>query len=168
MSQSKVVIAFGGNTGETLDYFLRAKADLERLIGPAISVSKTYRTAPMVSAGADPKKFSEYYNAAVLFGTTLTPLEVLDACLKVEQVYGRTRTADSKWQSRTIDLDLIAYDDQVINEPNLTVPHPEMHKRDFVLIPLHEILPTYTHPILKKNVSELIETIPARFVLGAV
>jgi 2-amino-4-hydroxy-6-hydroxymethyldihydropteridine diphosphokinase len=75
--------------------------------------------------------------------------------LEIEQSLGRIRI--TRWGPRTVDLDLIAYDDQIINLPNLTVPHPEMHKRNFVLEPLCEVFPDWTHPLLKKTARELLE-----------
>lgn len=158
MSQSIVYIAFGGNIGDSRWIFREAKAALIKAIGPLIGTSRLYSSEPMVVPGA--KRFDEqsaYLNAAAAFETVLTPPEVLSSCLTIEKIHGRDRSSTDRWASRTLDLDIIAFGEMVFESEMLAVPHPEFHKRDFVLYPLADINPYYLHPILQKTVSELIE-----------
>ncbi len=96
-----------------------------------------------------------YINAAAELRTTLSPRALLDVLLDVEDELGRVRTVH--WGPRKLDLDLLLYEDQIIDEPRLQVPHRHMHKRQFVLEPLGEIAPDAVHPVLGKSVRELQE-----------
>lgn len=91
--------------------------------------------------------------------TTLSARALLDALLAIEQRLGRVRVPGEKWGPRTIDLDVLLYGDAVIDEPGLTVPHPRMHERRFVLEPLAEIAPEVIHPVLKKSVREMLKAL---------
>jgi len=96
----------------------------------------------------------KYLNGAVEVETTLTARELLDVLLSIESALGRVRT--ERWGPRVIDLDLVLYGEHVIREPGLTVPHPHMHERGFVLRPLVQIAPQARHPVLNKTVSDLM------------
>ena len=98
----------------------------------------------------------DYINAVVKFETELKPKELLRLVQRIEKKLGRVRT-DKKWESRTIDLDILFYDDLIVKEPDLIIPHPELHKRIFVLKPLCDIDPCWIHPVLKKTVKWLLE-----------
>ncbi|MFO8007061.1 MAG: 2-amino-4-hydroxy-6-hydroxymethyldihydropteridine diphosphokinase, partial [Candidatus Brocadiia bacterium] len=113
-------------------------------------VSSFIETEPV---GGPPQ--GPYINAAAELRTTLSPRELLEELLDVEDKLGRVRTVH--WGPRKLDLDLLLYEDQIIDEPGLQVPHPHMHKRPFVLDPLSEIAPEVTHPVLDKTVSEMQE-----------
>ena len=90
--------------------------------------------------------------------TTLAPIEVLDATQEIERLLGRTRKSeDGIYHDRTIDIDLIAYNDIVMQTERLTLPHPLMEKRRFVLQPLNDIAPNWVHPLLHKSVRQLLE-----------
>lgn len=99
------------------------------------------------------KKQDWFLNCAIEVGTELEPLELLDFLQSIEKKMGRVRTI--KNGPRIIDLDILFYDDKIINEPNLTVPHPRLHERLFVLEPLKEIAPEFVHPVLGKRVKEI-------------
>ncbi len=94
-----------------------------------------------------------YINAAAELRTILSPRALLEALLEVEDELGRVRSVH--WGPRKVDLDLLLYEEQIIDEPGLQVPHPHMHKRQFVLDPLSEIAPEAVHPVLGKTVREL-------------
>lgn len=99
------------------------------------------------------KEQPDFVNCAVEIKTILNPFELLKFTASIENEHGRTR--DVHWGPRTLDIDIILYDDEIINEKDLTIPHAEMHKRAFVLEPLCEIAPYLVHPIFKKTISEL-------------
>jgi 2-amino-4-hydroxy-6-hydroxymethyldihydropteridine diphosphokinase len=127
-------IGLGANLGDAAATVRRAAADIAQL--PATSglrLSPLYRTAPVDSHGPD------YINGVARLHTTLTALELLHALQAIEQAHGRKRPYRNA--PRTLDLDILLFDDQVIDQPELTVPHPRMHERAFVLKPLSDLAP---------------------------
>lgn len=99
-----------------------------------------------------------FVNAAVALKTSLTPEALLDEVFKIEKVFGRERL--EKWGPRVIDLDLLAYEDRVIDSTSLTLPHPEMTKRRFVLLPLSEFAGDYLHPLKNMTIHDLLKELP--------
>jgi dihydroneopterin aldolase/2-amino-4-hydroxy-6-hydroxymethyldihydropteridine diphosphokinase len=99
-----------------------------------------------------------FVNATVQLSTSLSPEELLQACLSIEQEMGRTLT--KKWGPRIIDLDILFYDDLVLKQEGLEVPHPGIAERSFVLAPMSEIAPEFLHPKLKKSIGTLLMEIP--------
>ena len=112
--------------------------------------SSVYETQP-----TDYKDQPRFLNMALEFETLLEPLNLLELLLGVENQMGRTR--NRRYGPRNIDLDLLLYDDLVLNSDKLTLPHPRMHQRRFVLVPLTEIAPKVVHPLLKKSSERLLE-----------
>jgi 2-amino-4-hydroxy-6-hydroxymethyldihydropteridine diphosphokinase len=145
-------IGLGGNLG---DREANLRAGLARLAARADVavelVSAFIETDPVDCAPGQPK----YLNGTAALKTSLAPRELLRVLLDVERDLGRTRPAGERNAARTLDLDLLLYDDMVLNEPGLQIPHPRMHERRFVLVPLAEIAPGATHPGLRKTVGEL-------------
>ncbi len=115
-----------------------------------ITVSKLYETEPV---GA-PDDQGPYINAAAHIRTSLTPLRLLAVCLNIEESLGRKRSI--RWGARTIDLDLLCYEQKVVTTPKLTLPHPLMHERRFVMEPLAEIAPDLVHPMLEQTAKEIL------------
>lgn len=152
-------IGLGSNLGDSLTILRRAWQRLQE--HPAIDVlrlSEPYRTEPV-----DMVSDNWFVNAAATLRTTLSPDDLLSALQKVENALGRERVAGvSGHQDRTLDLDLLLYSDIVIQSPRLTVPHPELANRLFVLAPLNEIAENTLHPTLGLTVRKLLHTLIAR------
>ncbi|MGQ9685058.1 MAG: 2-amino-4-hydroxy-6-hydroxymethyldihydropteridine diphosphokinase [Thiobacillaceae bacterium] len=135
-----VFIALGANLGDPIGQILSAVEELARL--PATRLHKRsslYRSRP-VGGPEQP----DYVNAVARLSTSLPPRELLRHCLAIEARHGRRR--DGKNTPRTLDLDLLLYDGLIMHEPGLTLPHPRMHERGFVLLPLAEIAPDVIIP----------------------
>jgi 2-amino-4-hydroxy-6-hydroxymethyldihydropteridine diphosphokinase len=127
-------LALGSNLGDRLEHLRGAVALLNLEDGVrVVRSSRVYETAPVGPPQPD------YLNAVIEVATTLTARELLRVCLGVEQTLGRVRT--ERWGPRVIDVDVLSYDDERIDEPDLIVPHPRMHERAFVLVPLLELTP---------------------------
>jgi len=150
-SWHEVFIGVGSNMGDKEANLRFAVNELEKVHGcRVLKVSKFISTAPYGYTEQD-----DFLNGCIMIETLLTPHELLDLLLNIEAAAGRVR--DLRWGPRTLDLDIELYDDEIIRSDRLVVPHPEMHKRDFVLEPLCEIAPYTVHPIYRKTVKELLE-----------
>jgi 2-amino-4-hydroxy-6-hydroxymethyldihydropteridine diphosphokinase len=160
-----VYIAFGGNLGDVDATIDNAVGLLAKKLGQLVKKSKTYRTTPLTAAGIDPNSVPTFSNGAAVFKTQLSADEVLSICLKTEKELGRSRDPNNQLASRTIDLDIALYDDLVINHDNLNIPHPRLHERDFVLVPLLELNPELIHPILKVPLEQLLQNLPSYYVI---
>lgn len=145
----RCAISLGGNIGDVPSAFAEAVRLLESSSHLfALKTSRIYRTAPMGVAAGDP-----FHNAAAVFETKLAPLNLLDLLQDVERRCGRVRTVH--WGPRTLDLDLLLYGDEVIDSPRLTVPHPALWYRRFVLDPLAELIPEAVHPVFRQTIRSL-------------
>ncbi len=148
-----ILIALGSNLpgrfGSPEAALDAAKAALEQHNIKILAASRTIRTAP-VPASDQPW----YHNAVVRVETDMLPRALLNTLHDIEQDFGRVRAVRN--EARVIDLDLIAYNDEIINEADLVVPHPRMHERAFVLLPLREIAPRWIHPISKQGVDMML------------
>ena len=134
-------IALGANLGDAAAAVSRALTLLDGIEQTRLCMrSSLYCSAPVGPAGQP-----DYINAAALIETSLPPLELLDALQAVEDRFDRDRCAE-RWGARTLDLDIVTYDDREIEEQRLTVPHPEAYHRCFVLVPLAEITPDLLIP----------------------
>ena len=150
------LIGLGSNLGDSAQTL---KAAWERLAGtPSIhpvALSGFYETEPV---GGPPQP--NYINAAGIIETELEPEPLLDALFAVEQAFGRVRTV--RWGPRTLDLDLLLYDERVIQTERLIVPHPRMNLRRFVLEPAVEIAPDWRHPLEKTTLNAILENLSLR------
>ena len=146
-----VFISVGSNLGGKLDNCLRGIAALtESAESSLLEASRSFRTSPVDYADQD-----WFVNAAVKIKTSLAPLVLLDKLVSIQQQMGRK--ADSvRFGPRVLDLDILLYDDWVIRTPRLTIPHPRMHKRAFVLQPICDINPSIIHPVLGQTVADLL------------
>ena len=151
MNRTTVYLGFGSNLGKRDKYLHNALEKLDSL--PHISiiaVSKTRKTRPLGG-----KKQPDYFNFAAKIETALSCDQLWQALVQIEDSLGRKR--GKKWASRTIDLDILLYGDQIVNSPTLTIPHKEMHLRSFVLQGLCEISDNLIHPVLGHSMSHLAE-----------
>jgi 2-amino-4-hydroxy-6-hydroxymethyldihydropteridine diphosphokinase len=132
-----VLIALGGNVGDVRATFQKAIANICGMTqGLLLARSSDYATPPWGE-----KKQDRFINACIQIETSLDPHALLFTLHKIEKKLGRDRTRETRWGPRTLDLDLIAYDDVSIDKPELTLPHPRLFGRAFVLVPLAEIVP---------------------------
>jgi 2-amino-4-hydroxy-6-hydroxymethyldihydropteridine diphosphokinase len=152
MTEAIAYIGLGANVGDTAATLRQALELLNRREDVAVHrISQFLRTKPV----GGPEGQADYLNAAAEIHTTLSPPELLAAMQEVEAVLGRNRAREQRWGPRTCDLDLLLYDEVILDTPELTIPHPCMHQRGFVLGPLAQIAPEAAHPVLKKPVSQL-------------
>jgi len=151
---SRVFVGIGSNEGDRLEHISRAIQQLSNTPGIQVSRMATiYDTEPL----GPPQP--EYLNTVIEMDTTLSPQQLLDALKLLERQLGRVPSTQ-RWSPRVIDLDVLLYDDRILSEPALTIPHPRMHERRFVLEPLAQLAPTLVHPILHKTVEELLVSLP--------
>lgn len=131
-------------------YFLAEHPDMT-----IIKVSKWYKSRAMTLSG---ETHPDFINGAVQAETPLSPLELIHYCKTVEYELGR-KPADKLWQPRIIDIDLLFYGDTIIKTNTVTIPHPSLHERIFVLKPLNELMPQWVHPVLNKTVEQLFQSV---------
>lgn len=150
MSLIKVAIALGSNLGNSSEIISQTLQVLQATKGiNCLHCSSLYQTVPVGPPQPD------YLNACVTLEVDLSPLALLDTLLAIESQFGRVRK--ERWQARTLDLDLILYGDLILDTPRLTIPHPRMSDRAFVLVPLAEIAADGIDPITQKTIGQLLQ-----------
>jgi 2-amino-4-hydroxy-6-hydroxymethyldihydropteridine diphosphokinase len=145
---NNVYLLLGSNLGDRNLFLQKAIQHIAAQVTPVIKQSSIYETQSWGKTDAP-----DYLNQVILLQTDIPAQIILEKILGIEIMLGRKR--EEKWGSRTIDIDILFYDDEIINEDNLKIPHPELHKRRFTLEPLSEIAPDFIHPILKENILQL-------------
>jgi len=153
MHNHTAYVGLGGNLGDRYGNIARA-IDKLRLVSATrvVEQSTDYLTAPV-----GPQEQPNFVNSAVKITTDLAPQELLAALKAIEKSLGREETY--RHGPRVIDLDILLYDNEIIDTDDLKIPHPEMHKREFVLEPLCEIAPEAWHPVLKQTVREMLQAL---------
>jgi 2-amino-4-hydroxy-6-hydroxymethyldihydropteridine diphosphokinase len=146
---NKVFLLIGGNIGDRLQNLHQAIDGLSAVCGPIIQQSAVYETAAWGITDQ-----AAFLNQALLLTTSLPPQELITTILSVEEEMGRRRM--EKFGPRVIDIDILFFNDDIINEPNLIVPHPQLQNRRFALAPMHEIAPELVHPVLNKTIAQLL------------
>lgn len=143
-------IALGSNMGDTQSTLETALEVLAQTPGIVLAAkSSWYKTKAIGPPQPD------YLNGCAILQVKMTPQDLLTTLLAIEQQFGRVRT--EYWGPRTLDLDLLLYDDWILNEPNLQIPHPRMYERGFVLVPLAEIAPNWREPVHGRLIQNLLQ-----------
>jgi 2-amino-4-hydroxy-6-hydroxymethyldihydropteridine diphosphokinase len=149
----RLFLLLGGNLGNRFEMLDRAKTLLTESVGRLMGESKLYETAPWGVTDQPP-----YLNQVLEFETTLPPETVLNQTQAIELALGRVRL--ERWGARLIDIDLLYYDDLILQTERLTLPHPLLAERRFALMPLCAIAPGFGHPVLGKTNAELLQVCP--------
>jgi 2-amino-4-hydroxy-6-hydroxymethyldihydropteridine diphosphokinase len=147
----EVVLMLGSNQGNRSENLEKAIQMIGELAGDVRKASSVYLTQPWGFESQD-----AFLNQALLMHTSLEPMKLLYVIQKIEKDLGRNRQINF-YTSRTIDIDLIFYGQMIVKEPELTVPHPLMQLRKFVLVPICEIIPEYRHPVDERTVAEILK-----------
>lgn len=150
---NKAYLLIGGNIGNREAYLSAARDQIERSCGEIRSQSSIYQTAAWGLEEQD-----AFLNQAIEIKTALNPHQLLQHILQIEESLGRKR--EVKYGPRIIDIDILFYADAVINDDELTVPHPQMQNRRFVLVPLAEIAPKEIHPVFQSTIAQLLKECP--------
>lgn len=148
----RVTLLIGGNQGDRVGLLKQACDMIGQQVGDIVQLSSIYESEAW---GFEAEQ--SFLNQAVVVETRLEPHEVLGKALFIETQLGRVRSGNG-YSSRTMDIDILFVDNKCIDTPDLIVPHPRIHQRNFVLVPLCEIMPDYVHPILQKTMSNLLKT----------
>ena len=146
---NKIYLLLGSNIGNSIASLAKAKIQIERQIGAIIRQSHLYSTAAWGNI-----KQPDFLNQVIIVETELTALQTMQSILSIEKKMGRVRTV--KNSPRIIDIDILFFNKDIIDQAELTVPHPHIKNRRFVLVPLNQLSPNLKHPLLKKTVHQLL------------
>ncbi|MFP3859824.1 MAG: 2-amino-4-hydroxy-6-hydroxymethyldihydropteridine diphosphokinase [Bacteroidales bacterium] len=150
--QQKVYLLLGSNQGNREKYLQDAESMIEERIGSIIKRSSVYETEPW---GFNDKRY--FLNQVLVVNTDQAPLQILDNINKIESELGRKRTHSGHYSNRLIDIDILFYGNQLLSSEELSIPHPLIQERRFVLLPMEEIAPDFEHPQLRKTISLLLK-----------
>ncbi len=159
MKSSLAAIALGSNIGDSRNTLAGALTKLAH--APGITL-ETYSHWYQTKAVGPPQP--DYLNACAVLRVSLSPPELLHTMLAIESHFGRIRR--ERWGPRTLDLDLLLFDDQIVNRPGLQIPHPRLRERAFVLVPLAEIAPTWVEPVSGVAIATLVQTVDCEGVVN--
>ena len=153
IKMNKTYLLLGSNMGNRQQKMLQAIKHIERLVGKVTRQSNLYQTAAWGKTNQP-----DFLNQVIVVETNLAAAETMQTILTIEEKLGRIRTV--KNASRTIDIDILFFNKEIINQKDLSVPHPEIPNRRFVLVPLNELSPNMKHPVLNKTIHQLLEICP--------
>lgn len=148
---AKAYLGIGTNIGDRRGNLLAATALLSERVGSILTLSAVYETEPW---GFDSE--NNFLNAVLALETNLSPVELLHITQQIEIEMGRIQKSHDGYQDRIIDIDILLYDDLILQTEHLTLPHPLMHRRIFVMKPLAEIVPDLLHPVFRKTMRQLL------------
>lgn len=143
-------LILGSNLGNRLGNLMQAEKHISEKAGKILKKSAVYVTSPWGKTDQP-----DFLNQALCIETSFSALDLLNILLSIEQILGRVRD-EKKWMERTMDIDMLFYNNEIITTANLTIPHPFIQERKFVLAPMAEIAPQLVHPILKKSMEQLL------------
>ncbi len=152
---SKVTILSGSNLDDRSFYLQQAIKLIRERVGVVTAQSSVYESEPWGYTSSN-----SFYNQLIVVETKFNPQDVLRQLQEIEHQLGRVRDRGKKYIDRTLDLDILFYDDLVLNSEGLVIPHPEVANRRFVLVPLAELFPENIHPVLRKTFAQLLEFCP--------
>jgi len=147
----KVYLLLGSNMGDSEKHLNKAKSLIKKQVGSIVRASANYATAAWGNTDQP-----DFLNQVIVIFTKLKPESLLESILKIEKTMGRIRT--TKNAPRIIDIDILFYEKEIINEKNLAIPHPLIQERNFVLIPMNELSPNFIHPVFKKTIHTLLKS----------
>ena len=156
MNQTYLLI--GGNLGNRFNNLEKARSLIAAVIGKIINASAVYETEAWGI-----KEQPAFLNQVLIVSTSLDPDQLLSRILSIEHEMGRERT--QKFGPRSIDIDILFYNQEIIDQPGLIIPHPQLHLRRFTLEPLNEISPSFIHPLFDKSIAELLQECPDNLVV---
>ena len=160
--QSSVYFSLGSNLGDRYSNLLDCVSLIENNVAEIKSLSSIYKNSAQGFIG------DYFYNCCVKVLTSYKPLELIEIILSIEKKMGRKTRNTKKYESRKIDIDIILYDDLIIEEKNLTIPHPRYTQRSFVLVPLLEIDDKLIDPISKTNIKEILAKINSKEIIDKI
>jgi 2-amino-4-hydroxy-6-hydroxymethyldihydropteridine diphosphokinase len=143
-------ISLGTNLGDKNKHITTAVKLLAERAGEILTLSRLYENPPW---GFESE--NEFVNTALALETALSPIDLLNITQQIEREMGRTENTSGSYCDRIIDIDILFYEDMILHTDNITLPHPLMHERRFMVVPLAEIAPAFLHPVLKKTITEL-------------
>ena len=156
MKKSTTYLSLGSNVGDRTDNLKNVINSIENLVGKVNKISKFYEN-PAIGFDGD-----NFVNICIELVTHLSPNELLNSLLNIENEYGRKRLKSGEYSSRIIDIDIIFYENLSVNQNGLVIPHPRMHSRHFVLIPMCDLNPDFIHPVLGLKISQLLDQLEIR------
>ena len=149
MNSNKVYLSLGSNLGDKIRNLQNAINLIDSEVGNVFSISNVYQTKAQGFMGDD------FYNCCISLNTVLKPAALLTQLLKIERLNGRKRSNSDSYQSRNIDIDILFFEDEIIDANNLVIPHPRMHTRNFVITPLTDIAKSKIHPVIKETIESI-------------